>query len=758
MPQPGAFPGGPTPQTSSFQTVSSESQPKTVSTPLFTSTTTAPPKSASRVSRRNKIIGIVVIILLLVGGTTAFLVALRTNQTGVLSVTANNFNPLSIPLAELASHGQISLKGETLNINGQLRTNGSLIMTPAAQPATPSTGQIYYDQTSNHLSYYNGTEFVQIQTNKDASGTSNQTVNNINNITNLTVTTSSPQGGTTNRIAKFTSGQTLGDSILTDNSTFVGVNGGINITAASSTADLSFWPNNNTPANIDNADKQGSLDLGVKFQVDVPGVIKSVRFYKASADGAFTANLWTSAGTLLAQTVINANGIGWKTATFNSPVTISPDTTYVASYHITSAPGNVIGYPYDLKYFGSSSVDNGPLHALASGLDGGNGVFTYSNTPAMPSQTFNSSNYWVDVDFSGSQFTTDSRIRVNGAQLSSSDLANDSNLAKRGSTQIFSGHNIFRNANDSVDEFSIQQANTTPLLTADSLSGRIYIGPVTGGGSILLVLNNRIASGDPSNPTDGAMYFHAIDGVFRCYGNNAWSNCNDPQPSRSFTVYDEFLGGQTTSFGTNNIIGSLGWNAQAIGANGGINFNPATPTPSADRPGVLGLTTPAVANQGTTMMLGNANGGSSIIQRGNVVRTAVAVGAATGQVLRVGLHTETASTTQPVSGMWWEADPVASANWRYCYGNGTTAVCANSSVPIAANTWVRLSIIVNATGTGTSDVSFAINGVTPYEVSNVTIDSATRVSPALTCYGTDGSAHSCFWDYYEYTGNTSAAR
>jgi hypothetical protein len=699
--------------------------------------------------------------LIVVGLLLVFLVQ-RGKQNEVASQTANDFTNQAIPLADISASGAITVNGKTLSINGQLRANGALIMAPAAQPAVPATGQIYYDQTSNHLKYYNGTEFVQIQTDKDATGSSNSTVNNINNVTNLsvvnnTITTSSPLGGTTGKIAKFTSGQTLGDSILTDNNTFLTVGGGLNLTAASSTSDLSFWPNNNTPGNLDTSDMNGSVDLGVKFQVDVPGTIKSVRFYKASADGSFVVSLWTSTGSLLAQTTVNATGTGWKTATFATPITISPDTTYVASYHITSPPGSVIGYPFDTQYFGASGIDNGPLHALASGLDGGNGVFKYSNTPVMPTQTFNSTNYWVDVVFSGSQFTADSRIRVNGAQLSSSDLANDSNLAKRGSAQVFSAHNIFRNASDSVDEFSIQRADTTQLFTVDSTNSRVFIGPVGANGNALLVLGNHSNSGDPPNGTDGAMYYHAGDGVFRCYSNNAWSNCADNNPTRSFSLYEEFMGGQTTSFGTNNIIGSLGWNAQAIGANGSINFNPSTPTPSADRPGILALQTPAVNNQGTTLMLANGNGASLILRKSDVVKTAVAVGSATGQVLRIGLHTETSATTQPLSGVWWEANPAVNANWRYCYGDGTTATCTNSNVPIAANTWVRLSIYVNATGTGTSDVSFNINN-SSFGVNNTTVDSTNRVSPAYSCYSISGAAESCYWDYFQLTGNTSAAR
>jgi hypothetical protein len=48
--------------------------------------------------------------------------------------------------------------------------------------------------------------------------------------------------------------------------------------------------------------------------------------------------------------------------------------------------------------FGAGGDDNGPLHALANGVDGGNGVYLYG-AAAFPTQTYRASNYWVDVLF-----------------------------------------------------------------------------------------------------------------------------------------------------------------------------------------------------------------------------------------------------------------------------------------------------------------------------------------------------------------------
>src|SRR5438874_2243462 len=114
-----------------------------------------------------------------------------------------------------------------------------------------------------------------------------------------------------------------------------------------------------------------SVEVGVKFRADTDGFITGVRFYKMAVNtSSHVGSLWTRAGTLLASATFTAESAsGWQQVTFSSPVAITANTTYVASYHTNGH------YAADLNYFNGRSVDNAPLHGLANGVDGGNGVY-----------------------------------------------------------------------------------------------------------------------------------------------------------------------------------------------------------------------------------------------------------------------------------------------------------------------------------------------------------------------------------------------
>ena len=44
-------------------------------------------------------------------------------------------------------------------------------------------------------------------------------------------------------------------------------------------------------------------------------------------------------------------------------------------------------------------VDTPPIHLLRDGVSGGNGVYAYGASSTFPTNTYNATNYWVDVVF-----------------------------------------------------------------------------------------------------------------------------------------------------------------------------------------------------------------------------------------------------------------------------------------------------------------------------------------------------------------------
>ena len=89
--------------------------------------------------------------------------------------------------------------------------------------------------------------------------------------------------------------------------------------------------------------------------------------------------------------------------TFAQPVTIMPNTTYVASYF---APNGHYAGDDGLLLPGSAPPQAGGarLHSArrcrrSTTTRAPNGVFTYSTTSTFPTNTFGATNYWVDPVF-----------------------------------------------------------------------------------------------------------------------------------------------------------------------------------------------------------------------------------------------------------------------------------------------------------------------------------------------------------------------
>jgi hypothetical protein len=127
------------------------------------------------------------------------------------------------------------------------------------------------------------------------------------------------------------------------------------------------------------------------------GFISGIRFYKGvNNTGTHIGHLWSNTGTLLATaTFTGETASGWQQVNFSSPVAITANTVYVASYFSPSGD-----FALDRNYFATTGVINPPLQALIDGGAGaGDGLYTYGTKSQFPSSTYLSSNYWVDVVF-----------------------------------------------------------------------------------------------------------------------------------------------------------------------------------------------------------------------------------------------------------------------------------------------------------------------------------------------------------------------
>jgi hypothetical protein len=162
--------------------------------------------------------------------------------------------------------------------------------------------------------------------------------------------------------------------------------------SANAAAQQTIWPGTVVPATVDSG-PSGPVELGVSFKTDIGGTISAIRFYKSTANtGPHVGHLWSGKGALLATvTFAGETASGWQQASLSTPVAITANTVYLASYQSTIGHWSV-----NWNYFATSGVNNPPLHALKNGSGAPDGVWGSAGT--FPTHT-NSSSYWVDVVF-----------------------------------------------------------------------------------------------------------------------------------------------------------------------------------------------------------------------------------------------------------------------------------------------------------------------------------------------------------------------
>ena len=155
----------------------------------------------------------------------------------------------------------------------------------------------------------------------------------------------------------------------------------------------SIWSNSYVPS--ENANSNGSYEVGVKFTAGVAGEVTGVRFYKQIDMGGYIhiGHLWASTGKLLSTAVFtNESASGWQQVTFSSAVAIQANTVYIVSF---STGGGYFGIT--TNFFTRGGLTNGPLQALSNSIFGGDGV--YNRAGVFPNVDGNGMNFWADIAF-----------------------------------------------------------------------------------------------------------------------------------------------------------------------------------------------------------------------------------------------------------------------------------------------------------------------------------------------------------------------
>lgn len=174
----------------------------------------------------------------------------------------------------------------------------------------------------------------------------------------------------------------------------------ISVTSTGTTtpsSSYSLWGSSARPSIITDND-HAAVELGVKFKATVSGQITAIRYYKGPEnDGTHTAHLFSSSGKKLATaTFTNESASGWQEVKLSNAVNITAGQTYVAAYHAPTGE-----YSASLNYFGSA-LSNGPLTATS-------GVYKYGGAGSFPNQSYQSTNYWVDVVFKATTTSTSTK-------------------------------------------------------------------------------------------------------------------------------------------------------------------------------------------------------------------------------------------------------------------------------------------------------------------------------------------------------------
>jgi hypothetical protein len=413
-----------------------------------------------------------IVLILVIGTAAALLTSGHSHNTGNGSSDqgkGSSFATSTLSLSGINTNSALQVgQVDHLSVNGQLRVEDTLVLTPRTAPTAPVTGQIYFDKNSKQPFYYNGTSFVSmapvaipqhVTTLGGAAGVISLGSGLQLNGNTLTVASSliqqvaaassSISGPRVSSIQGLTGDVTLtaGNGIAISGTTITN-NGVVGLTSSDGSVTIS--PNgsgsfdlkavaggsiagavligpgaaqtdssNNSSINLDKTGTGLLIQLassGVnKFVVDQTGAITSGTITYSQVQGAPATTVTSVGGSSGAITVGSGLNVSGNSLSNTGVISLAGTANQV---NVSAASGNItVSLPQSIAATSSPTFAGMTLGGALTINSGG-------------------ANITGNLNVSG-------QYQISGTQISSSALSNDNNLAKLNGSQTFTGNNTF---------------------------------------------------------------------------------------------------------------------------------------------------------------------------------------------------------------------------------------------------------------------------------------------------------------------------
>lgn len=387
------------------------------------------------------------VVLVLVVGVAAMLLHLRNSNNANQQNTQNNPQSQSVDLASVAPDSASFKISESNKIvfNGEIQATQGLVLVPTDEPAAAILGQLYVDQDSKEIKFYNGDSFVSLLTSESNLITADevQALIAANTPAEPTDAVNSLQGRSGTLSLVGTGGLTVstnGNNItlnlpqnltITANPTFAG------LTVTSLDGNGVVVSNNSTLQSVTAV----SPGLCLVSTAGLP------TFDSCVGGGASVASLNGLTGALI---LANSTGAG-DTITINNASTSAKGIARFNATNFSVSSGTVntiqdIATTSTPTFAGvlTSSLDRANAGTLTIGATNATAISLNQNTTITGSHTFT---------------TGTGAVNLNGPTTVATD-------------QSFSAYGIalFKSMTDSDQAFRIQNAGGTTILGVDSMS------------------------------------------------------------------------------------------------------------------------------------------------------------------------------------------------------------------------------------------------------------------------------------------------